>query len=41
MTDVVATDVQSLEITNPLIDLYEIEIGSGSNNTLYFHSEKI
>mgnify|MGYP003311789136 FL=1 len=40
MSDVVATEVQSLEITNPLIDLYEIEIGEGSNNILYFHSEK-
>ena len=40
MSDVVATDVQSLEVTSGLISLYEIQIGAGSNNTLYFHSEK-
>lgn len=38
--DVITTDVQSLEITDGLVTLYEISIGSGSNNTLYFHNEK-
>ncbi len=40
MSDVVATDVQSLEITSGIVELYEIQIGAGSNNVLYFHSEK-
>ena len=36
--DVISTDVQSLEIASGLIELYELELGTGSNNTLYFHS---
>ena len=40
MSDTIATDAQSLEVTTGLIDLYEIEIGTGTNNTLYFYGGK-
>ena len=36
--DVISTDAQSLEIASGLIELYELELGTGTNNTLYFHS---
>lgn len=40
MSDTIATDAQSLEITSGLIDLYELEIGAGTNNILYFYGGK-
>jgi phage-related protein len=33
-------DAQDLEVISPLIELYELTIGSGTNNKLYFHSAK-
>ena len=36
----IVKDSQNLEIVSPLIELYELTIGSGSNNKLYFHSAK-
>lgn len=40
MSVAIATDTQASEITSGLIHLYEIELGTGTNNKLYFHSEK-
>jgi phage-related protein len=41
MTNVViATDAQKLSVDSPLIDVYELEIGVGTNNVLYFHAGK-
>ena len=40
MSDTIATDAQALEVATGLIDLYEIEIGTGTNNTLYFYGGK-
>ena len=36
----ITTDAQGSEITSGLIILYEISLGTGTNNTLFFHSEK-
>ena len=36
----ITTDAQGSEITSGLIVLYEISIGTGTNNTLFFHSGK-
>ena len=42
MTDRIALvkEAQDLEVISPLIELYELTIGSGTNNKLYFHSAK-
>ena len=40
MTNLIATDAQLLEIDSPVIDLYELEIGTGTNNKLFFHAAK-
>jgi len=40
MTNLIVTDAQQLEVASPVIDLYELEIGTGTNNTLFFHSAK-
>ena len=40
MTNLIATDAQDLEIDSGLVELYELEIGTGSNNTLFFHPGK-
>lgn len=36
----IATDAQSSEITSPILFLYEINLGTGTNNTLFFHAGK-
>ena len=36
----ITTDAQGSEISSPLIVLYEISLGTGTNNTLFFHAEK-
>jgi len=36
----ISTDSQELEQSSPIIDLYEIEFGTGTNNKLYFHPGK-
>jgi len=36
----ITTDSQASEVTSGLILLYEISLGTGTNNTLFFHSEK-
>jgi len=40
MTNAIVTDSQNLEVISPIIELYELTIGSGSNNKLFFHSAK-
>ena len=40
MTNVIVSDAQDLEIASPLIELFELTIGTGSNNVLYFHAAK-
>jgi lambda family phage minor tail protein L len=35
MTDIIATDLQQLEITSPFVDLFELKLDD--SNTLYFH----
>lgn len=40
MSVALTTDTQASEINTGLIHLYEIELGTGTNNTLYFHAEK-
>ena len=40
MTNLIVNDAQQLEISSPIIDLYELQIGIGTNNTLFFHSAK-
>ena len=36
----ITTDAQASEVTSGIIFLYEIQMGTGTNNTLFFHSEK-
>ena len=36
----ITTDAQGSEVSSPLIFLYEISLGTGTNNTLFFHSAK-
>lgn len=38
--DKLVTDSQDLEIASGIVELYEIQIGEGTNNTLYFHAGK-
>ena len=38
--DTIVTDAQDLEIGSGIVELYEIEIGTGNDNTLYFHPGK-
>ena len=38
--DTIVTDAQDLEIGSGIVELYEIEIGTGDDNTLYFHPGK-
>ena len=40
MTNLIVTDAQQLEVSSPILDLYELQIGIGTNNTLFFHSAK-
>lgn len=40
MTNLIVSDSQDLEIASPLIELFEMTIGTGSNNVLYFHAAK-
>jgi phage-related protein len=40
VSNIIVTDVQDLEIDSGIVELYEIEIGTGSDNTLYFHPGK-
>ena len=40
MTNPIVTDVQDLEVISPILELYELTIGSGSNNKLFFHAAK-
>ena len=38
--DTIVTDAQDLEIGSGIVELYEIEIGTGDDNILYFHPGK-
>ena len=46
MTNVIVTDAQSLEIVSPIIELFELTIGTvpvgqaANTNKLYFHAAK-
>tara|TARA_B100001094_G_scaffold124976_1_gene120892 strand:+ start:10572 stop:11843 length:1272 start_codon:yes stop_codon:yes gene_type:complete len=40
VSNLIVTDAQDLEIASGIVELYEIKIGTGSNNTLYFHAGK-
>ena len=40
MSNVIVTDAQDLEIASSKVELFEIQIGEGSNSTLYFHAAK-
>ena len=35
MTDIIATDLQQLEVSSPFVDLFELKLDD--SNTLYFH----
>ena len=37
----IVTDAQDLEIDSQLIEVYELEIGAGSTNKLFFHAGKV
>ena len=40
MSDVIATDTEALEVDSSILEFYELHIGTGTNNVLYFHPGK-